>query len=103
METSRKGVVIPTSGGGYAGGGGGDYQNLDRSLPEHNFPIYCDLSDIGAVSILRVASRFTGHKPVMGTGGYGLVGCREVGGVERAEKTDTEEAGEDTKEDNHND
>ena len=64
-------MVIPTSGGGYAGGGGGDYQNLDRSLPEHNFPIYCDLSDIGAVSILRVASRFTGHKPVMGTEGYG--------------------------------
>ena len=53
--TGQSGLVLPAPGGGYAGGGAGDDGDLHCLLSEHNFPIYCDSSNIGAVSSSRLA------------------------------------------------
>ena len=64
----QQGVVLPPPGGGYAGGGSGDDRYLHRLPSEHNCPIYCYLSNIGAVSGGRAAPRGMRFKAIVGTG-----------------------------------
>ena len=94
-------MVIYTPVVGYTGGEDGDYQDLDISLSEHNCPISFDVSDIEDVPILRVASQGNGYQ--RGGGNWGVWTGRVWGEAEREAGTETEEAGEDSKEYNHND
>ena len=68
VMTSFREVVLPNPGGGYERDGAGNNQGLHHSPSEHNCPIYCYLSNIGAVSGGRAAPRGMRFKAIVGTG-----------------------------------
>ena len=67
-------MVLPTRIRGYAGGRAGYNQGLHHSPLEQDYPIYCNLSNIGVVSGGVAAPKGMSPKAVVESGGHGLGG-----------------------------
>ena len=93
---SQQGVFLSTPGRGYAEGRAGDYRNQHRSPSKHNYPIYCNSSDIVAVSSSGAVPSGMSNKAVVVTWVMDWEGTWEA-------KIEEELTGTGTEEDEHND